>query len=53
MNDPVYGSKRSITFYVVADRAQQTAATTELTLIAWAILALALVVIGLTIGGCA
>lgn len=54
MNDPIYGSERSITFYAVAEREQQAAAfTTEGKLTAWAILALALVVLGIMIGGCA
>lgn len=51
MNDLVYRSERSITFYVAAKR-EQHAATSERTLTAWAALALALVLLGLIIGGC-
>jgi hypothetical protein len=51
MKEPIYEADRSLTLYVAAEREQQAA--TEGALTAWAILALALVVLGLMIGGCA
>jgi hypothetical protein len=54
MKVPLYEADRSSTFCVVAEREQQAATfTTEGALTAWAVLALALVVLGLMIGGCA
>ena len=54
MNDPFYGPERSITFYVAAEREQQAAtAITERALTTWAVLALALVLLAMVIGGCA
>lgn len=55
MKVPLYEADRSSTFYAVAavaEREQQAATfTTEGALTAWAILALALVVLGIMIGG--
>lgn len=52
MKVPLYKADQSSTFYVVAERGQQAATfTTEGALTAWAILALALVVLGIMIGG--
>jgi hypothetical protein len=48
-----YEADRSLTLYVVAEREDQAAVpTTEGVLTAWAVLALALVLLGIVIGGC-
>lgn len=53
MREPFYEADRSLTFYVAAEREEQAAApTTEGVLTAWAVLALALVLLGIVIGGC-
>ena len=56
MKEPLYEADRSLTFYVAAERAereeQAAARTTEGALTAWAVLALALVLLGIVIGGC-
>ena len=54
MKTPLYEAERSLTFYAATEREQQAATfTIEGALTAWAVLALALVVIGTMIGGCA
>lgn len=53
MSDPLYGPERSITFYAAAEREEQEAApSTEGALIAWAAIALAVVVLTIMLGGC-
>jgi hypothetical protein len=53
VKEPLYEADRSLTLYVAAEREEQAAAhTTEGALTAWAVLALALVVLGIVIGGC-
>ena len=54
MKEALYEADHSLMFYVAAEREEQAAApTTEGALTAWEVLALALVVLGLMIGGCA
>ena len=53
MKAPLYEADRSYTFYAGTEREPQAATfTTEGALTVWAVLALALVVLGIMIGGC-